>query len=68
MAVFDHQPEDPAIHRTAARLAQQLVGLVESCLPDPKAQQRALTEFYSAIRFSLREFKREAIREDCKAR
>ena len=68
MAVFDHQPEDPAIHHAAARLAQRLVGLVEPCLPGPEAQQRALKEFYSAIRFSLREFKREVIREDGKAR
>ena len=67
MALFVHQPEDPAIHRAAVRLAQRLVGLVEPCLPGPEAQARALPEFYSAIRFRLREFARE-IRQDGKAR
>jgi hypothetical protein len=26
VALFDHQPEDPAIYRAAVRLAQRLVG------------------------------------------
>jgi hypothetical protein len=67
MAIFDHLPEDPAIHRAAVRMAQRLVGLVEPCLPGPEARERALTEFYSAIRSDLREFARE-IRQDGRAR
>jgi hypothetical protein len=68
MALFDHLPENPVIHHQAGRLARHLVNLVEPCLPGPEAQQRALKEFYSAIRFSLREFKPEVIREHGKAR
>jgi hypothetical protein len=45
------------------RLSRRLVGLVEPCLPGPEARQRALTEFYSAIRHGLREFAREIRRE-----
>jgi hypothetical protein len=67
MALFNHQPEDPAIHHAAARPARHLVALVEPCLPDPEAQERALTEFYSAIRLGLRELARE-IHQDGKAR
>jgi hypothetical protein len=67
MAHFDHQPEDPAIHQAAVRLARRLVGLVEPCLPGPEAQERALTEFYSAIRSDLRAFARE-IRQGGRAR
>ena len=67
MAIFDNQPEDPAIHLEAVRLAKRLVGIVEPCLPGPEATQEALREFYSAIRFSLREFK-HSLRENGKAR
>ncbi len=67
MAIFDNQPEDPAIHTEAVRLARRLVGIIEPCLPGPEATQQALTEFYSAIRFTLREFK-QTIRENGKAR
>jgi hypothetical protein len=67
MAIFDNQPEDPAIHLEAVRLAKRLVGIVEPCLPGPEATQEALREFYSAIRFSLREFKHN-LRKNGKAR
>jgi hypothetical protein len=58
LVVFDHRPEDPAIHRAAVRLAERLVGLVEPGLPGPEAPARALTEFDSAIRSDRREFAR----------
>jgi hypothetical protein len=67
MATFDHQPEDPAIHHAAVRLARHLVGRIEAALPDPAAQQQALTDFYSEIRFGLREFER-TIRQEGRAR
>jgi hypothetical protein len=37
-----------------------------AAIPGPEAQQRALTEFHSDIRFSFREFQREVIRADGK--
>jgi hypothetical protein len=67
VAIFDHQPETPAIHLEAVRLARQLVGLIEPCLTGPEATQETLREFYSAIRFSLREFEQK-IRENGKSR
>ena len=59
MAIFDNQPEDPVIHEEAVRLARRLVGIVEPCLPGPEATQEALREFYSAIRFGLKDFERK---------
>jgi hypothetical protein len=67
MAIFDNQPEDPAIHLEAVRLAKRLVGIIEPCLPGPEATQEALREFYSAIRFSLKDFEQK-LRENGKAR
>ena len=67
MAIFDNQPEDQAIHTEAVRLARRLVGIIEPCLPGPEVTQEALREFYSAIRFSLKDFQQK-IRENGKAR
>jgi hypothetical protein len=67
MALFDHQPEDPVIHSEAVALARRLVGRIEASVPDPEAQQQALTDFYSEIRVTLRRFKQK-IQENGRAR
>jgi hypothetical protein len=67
MAILDNHPEDPAIHLEAVKLAKRPVGIIEPCLHGPEATQEALREFYSAIRFSIKDFEQK-IRENGKAR
>jgi hypothetical protein len=45
-----------------------LQGISEPGLPGPEATQRALTEFDSEIRFSLREFQQRMIGKNAKTR